>query len=906
MATMNQSISVSITTPCPSSNSELSLSSLAASALEDSDSEQQEQQNKLSPYDKHPYTLSKDADLGYASATGSTISLGTATKTVVQTTTTTTTSQSNMSLSPPISPLASNLQTSPSSPTPSASISHNAPTNLASSEVDMMASLDEVLMRKSAAPSSDYYSSAGGSDNGHDEDSTSRDTSTEQYQQSQEHLQPHLDKNHSRFSTAGSEADLIDRERDFRAQHEENTPTLEQMGLDKLDELELRMLLQNAYEVIQEKERDLGMAAMMGQGLVESHTTLQAKYQHILTQLRQQRLHRPRQLTPPRTIILSPPPQLPGGDAEDDNSGDENWVDFEPSRSSSHHLSSSFPNSPSTMSSFAHHVSFRRSSSHNGLMRSRSRQDIEKLATLEDLNQELQAKVDAVTKELKQGRRQAFKRHRKAEQELKTVKDELERTTVKVVDLEEQNGRLIEASRMIRMRRILLKNQLPAPGSIPGSTMAAMAVEMQGDEMTIQEMLAEDNRIFEELRDRLQSLERKNVSLAHQKIEADKKTQELAQDLADMQKDHEDLLTNLCGFSDLQTAYDEQTAHVKELENNIQELQNQISTMSSRLSQMNSPLMSPSEPSSPMQGFWRRDDADFKALKTILHGSSPQTVALKSPGLRGQRKPRRTLLAELESEWFRDVSFFGPPRVVEQQQPQTIHMNHAPKSPKALKNKRHDSESESFSDDNGGRVKGWRERIQDMDEDEACESSSCIRKRRHHKFKYGGMTSDTDGGVESHGMDGDDSDVEQFHLYQQRKRRQAGLGMMSDSDCLSDCSDPSGHHDLHRRSSTPGCCCHMYDDYSGYTSYDDEHAEEESIMGWAHFEDYDASALGYDKYRDGYYIGRRNRRSIMGMIQGVFLMFRLLWRWCRFICILSTALGIAIYRGPDALLTDGQ
>ncbi|KAF9028721.1 hypothetical protein BGZ52_008727 [Haplosporangium bisporale] len=895
MATVDP-ISVSITTPCLStSNSELSLSSLAASALEDSDLEHQEQQpNKLSPYDKHPYTLSKDTDLGYASATGSTISLGTATKTVVSHTTTTTTT----SPSPPISPLASTLQTSPSSPTPSASISHNAPAT--SSEVDMMASLDEVLMRKSA-PTSDYYST-GGSDSGHDE-ATSRDTSAEQHQQNHEQILQPQDKNHSRFSTTGSDADLIDRERDFRAQHEENTPTLEQMGLDKLDELELRMLLQNAYEVIQEKERDLGMAAMMGQGLVESHTTLQAKYQHILTQLRQQRLHRPRQLTPPRTIILSPPPELPGGDVDDDNSGDENWVDFEPSRSSSHHLSSSYPNSPTTVGPFAHHVSFRRSTSHNGLMRSRSRQDIEKLATLEDMNQELQAKVDAATKELKQGRRQAFKRHRKAEQELKAIKDELERTTVKVVDLEEQNGRLIEASRMIRMRRILLKNQLPAPGSIPGSTMAAIAVEMQGDEMTIQEMLAEDNRIFEELRDRLQSLERKNVSLAHQKTEADKKTQELAQDLADMQKDHEDLLTNLCGFSDLQTAYDEQTAHVKELENNIQELQNQISTMSSRLSQMNSPLMSPSEPSSPMQSFWRRDDADFKALKTILHGSSPQTVALKSPGLRGQKKPRRTLLAELESEWFRDVSFFGPPRVVEQ--PQTIHMN-PPKSPKALKNKRHDSESESFSDDTGGRVKGWRERIQDMDEDEACESSSCIRKRRNHKFKYNDMTSDTDGGVESHGMDGDDSDVEQFHLFQQRKRRLAGLTMIDDSDCLSDCSDPSGHHDLHRRSSTPGCCCHMYDDYSGYTSYDDEHDEEESMVGWAHFEDYDASALGYDKYRDGYYIGRRNRRSIMGMIQGVFLMFRLLWRWCRFICILSTALGMAIYRGPDALLTDGQ
>lgn len=40
-----------------------------------------------------------------------------------------------------------------------------------------------------------------------------------------------------------------------RAEREAATPTLEQMGLEKLDELDLRMLLQNAYEAIQEKDR---------------------------------------------------------------------------------------------------------------------------------------------------------------------------------------------------------------------------------------------------------------------------------------------------------------------------------------------------------------------------------------------------------------------------------------------------------------------------------------------------------------------------------------------------------------------------------------------------------------------------------------------------------------------------
>ncbi|KAG0307332.1 hypothetical protein BGZ98_000507 [Dissophora globulifera] len=842
-------ISISIATP---SASDVSLAALADA-----------------PFDLkiHSGTDTEDStDLGYDSSTGSVpgsddtiahkskaaltrtnlVTLSTSPSSI--TTTTTTTSTTAMSdtythaaasmASPPISPV-SNINAAAAA---SQLSSLDTPEQENEAADAMMASLDAALLRKTAtAPSatqdgatSDYYSSSagGGSDNGQDDD-------------------PDMTLH------AGTDGD-VDAEQ--MQGHDAMAPGEDDVDVDKLSTGDLRMLLQHALDVVQEKDRDLGMAAMMGQDLLKTNNTLQAKYQHLLTQVRHQRMHRPRQLTPPRKIILSPAPDADGSVAVDDDGADENWVDFEPS-----HASSSLhpPQSP-PVSSNHHHISFRRNSTHSGAMRSRSRHDMEKLASLEDLNTELQAKVDAITKELKQGRRQAFKRYRRAEQELKVVKDELERTSVKVVDLEEQNGRLIEASRMIRMRRITLKNQLPAPGSIPGSTMANMAVEMQGDEITIQEMLAEDNRIFEELRDRLQSLERKNVSLLQQKVDADKKASQYAQDLADTQKEHEDLLTNLCGFSDLQAAYDEQTAHVKELESSIQELQNTVSTMSSRLSQMNSPLMSPMEPSSPM---WRRDDADFKALKTILHGTTPQPMALRSPNLKGQRQPRRTLLAELESEWFRDVSFFGPPRVPEQP---PIHL-HAPKSPKALKDHRHDSGSDTFSDDAGGRVKGWRERIRDLDEESVCESSSCIRKRRN-QFKYAGS--------ETHG---EDSDVERYSL---RRRNKSGDDNDEDDEMLSD-----------------GCCCHLYDDYSGYSSYDDE---EESVVGWAHFEDYDASSFGYDKKRDGYYVGRRSRGGLFGMIQSTILLFRLLWRWCRFLAILSTALGMAIYRGPDALLTDGR
>ncbi|KAF9355501.1 hypothetical protein BGX26_006463 [Mortierella sp. AD094] len=870
---------ISISTLCASSpNSEASLATLAASPFEN-------------PSETHPTPLT------YKDSISSPPDMASMTNAETDTTA--------LMTSPPVSPISNTTASHLSSPQ---SILALPKPQIVQADTDMMASLDAVLARKAGSAqevTSDYSSSTGGgSDNGQDEDSdmTLNSETTQEHINAlstfdQQQQSPYLAAEHEYAQgnprdTPQSDADLEHAESDTAM-----PPTWEQMGLNNLNDIQLREILQNAFNMIQEKEQALDQAAMLGQNLIETNTNLQDKYQRALTQIRHQRMHHPRHLTPPRKILLSPAPELTGGDvvdAEDADGGDENWVDFEPSRSTS------MNNSHSTTSSFSshHHVSFRRNNNHSGIIRSRSRQDVEKMASLEELNSQLQTKVDTITKELKQGRRQAFKRSRKADKELKAVKDELERTTIKVVDLEEQNGRLTEASRMIRMRRIMLKNQLPAPGSIPGSTMATMALEMQGDEMTIQEMLAEDNRIFEELRDRLQSLERKNTALLHQKIEADKKTQLIAQDLADMQKSQDQLSSDLCGYIDLQHAYHEQTAHVKELENTVEELQNTISSMSSRLSQMNSPVMSPSIPSSPIQSLWRREEGgEFGALRTLLHGSAPKSMSLKSPRLKSsQHRPRKTLLSELENEIFRDLkdfNFFGPPRTAEQPQ-QPIHLGgiHAPKSPKALKDHRHDSESDTFSDA-GGKVHGWRERIQDMDSESVCESSSCIRKRRH-RFGYTG--SDTDGGIGDDHLHGDDSDVDRYQLQQRRRRHPSSC---EDDDDFSDCSDP--HHLDFRRPSTPGCCCHMYDEYSDYSSYEDE---EESVVGWAHFEDHDASSLGYDKRRDGYYLGRRSRRGIFGMIQSVFLLFRFFWRWCRFICILSTALGIAIYRGPDALLTD--
>jgi hypothetical protein len=270
-----------------------------------------------------------------------------------------------------------------------------------------------------------------------------------------------------------------------------------------------------------------------------------------------------------------------------------------------------------------------------------------------------------------------------------------------------------------------------------------------------------------------------------------------------------------------------------------------------------------------------------------------------------------TLLAELENEFYRNFSFFGPPREQppppqDQQEggiripglksPMHLPGLRSPKSPKVLKDHHHDSESDTFSDDAGGRVKGWRKNIRSMDEESVCESSNCVRKRRH-RFRYDASDEEIDRFDQPESHIDEDSDVERYQLLPRgRDPHTCDSTCGDETDGMSDCS--------HFRPSSPGCCCHMYYDEEVSDYYDED--ETESVGGWAHFIDAEASTYGYDFKRDGHYIGRRQRRGFFDLIHGVFMLFRFFGRWCRFVCILSTALGIALYRGPDALLTDGQ
>ena len=88
-----------------------------------------------------------------------------------------------------------------------------------------------------------------------------KDSHPEDQHSQQRHLDPNsnngqtLIHSHVRTRTVSDSDTEIDQERDFRSGREATTPTLEQMGLGGLDELGLRMLLHNAFEVIQEKDR---------------------------------------------------------------------------------------------------------------------------------------------------------------------------------------------------------------------------------------------------------------------------------------------------------------------------------------------------------------------------------------------------------------------------------------------------------------------------------------------------------------------------------------------------------------------------------------------------------------------------------------------------------------------------
>jgi len=194
-------------------------------------------------------------------------------------------------VSPPVSPLSNSNPANyndttrpPSFSLTKSSIPHHAQHNTGnadSTEAEMMASLDAVLLsrKQEATATSDYYSSGHG-----EEDSdhnplplpqhkvlASATTTTTSSQGPGEHhrpasplepqtpellLSPPPQQQQQQESYQHTHLEV---DHDYsRAERDATTPTLEQMGLGKMDELDLRMLLQNAYELIQEKDRGNG------------------------------------------------------------------------------------------------------------------------------------------------------------------------------------------------------------------------------------------------------------------------------------------------------------------------------------------------------------------------------------------------------------------------------------------------------------------------------------------------------------------------------------------------------------------------------------------------------------------------------------------------------------------------
>ncbi|KAG0225496.1 hypothetical protein BGW42_004267 [Actinomortierella wolfii] len=103
---------------------------------------------------------------------------------------------------------------------------------------------------------SDHGSPVSVSDHYTDTKSSPSDPTLDRNQAYDDHHHHHLQASLSNqvHYRSPSNSDLIDRLRAYR-ECEVTTPTLEQMGLDQLDEADLRLLLQSAYEVIQEKDR---------------------------------------------------------------------------------------------------------------------------------------------------------------------------------------------------------------------------------------------------------------------------------------------------------------------------------------------------------------------------------------------------------------------------------------------------------------------------------------------------------------------------------------------------------------------------------------------------------------------------------------------------------------------------
>ncbi|CAG8544297.1 13760_t:CDS:2, partial [Acaulospora morrowiae] len=378
------------------------------------------------------------------------------------------------------------------------------------------------------------------------------------------------------------------------------SPTLSvSMNMNK-SQAELTALLKEAYNAIKEKERDLTLAAEIGKSLLENNISLKSKCEAMATQLQQ--LQRDR--------IKNATFSLQAGAVNKPNvtqiAAPDSFMEFDESDNDSTYGRSSSVDVPPI-----------NDSSKRGGSRV-NYNDLENIKELEIKNMQLQAQLDDAIRECSENEKTTKAKIRKMESEISYYQEEYSSASQKIEDLEKENERLKQKQKSEFWNLKYNKN--------------------------------DNDAYLDTLHRKIADLEEQNETVERAKAEIERRLNRASKDLESLRESYNELADASKGYELLQVANREQELIINDLSETVEEQRAMIVSMRSGMySRTQSRSSSFSESNIMTNAIRRLSNPDGASLF-----GSANTGSQQSNG----NKFRKTLLSELENEWFRELTIF--------------------------------------------------------------------------------------------------------------------------------------------------------------------------------------------------------------------------------------------------------
>ncbi|GBB93618.1 hypothetical protein RclHR1_00220052 [Rhizophagus clarus] len=397
-----------------------------------------------------------------------------------------------------------------------------------------------------------------------------------------------------------------------------SSPTFSGTLNSNRSQAELTMLLKEAYNTIREREKDLTLAAEIGKSLLENNIALKSKYESAIVQLQ----HLQRARSKAATFTIHPErnaaPIAPPNTSLDNISEIISEYD-ESDTESLHGWSTSFD-----LPSPSGEVPIKRNSPRNstGL----SYKDLENMKELEVRNQDLQQQLEEAVREYNDCDKLNKSKIRKLEVDLQHYIDACTLATQKVEDLEKENERLIakQKSDFWNLKYTKKSN--------------------------------ENENFIETLLHKVQDLEEQNNHIEKAKSEIERKLQRTTAELDTFKKQYDDLSEMAKDYERLQLVVHDLEKYNAELNENLEEQRALVVNYRTGMwSQKTSRANSISEGGGIMSNALRRL-SDPDGMRAMFGAAPKQNNQDNSGGIGG--KIKKSLLSELENEWFRELTIF--------------------------------------------------------------------------------------------------------------------------------------------------------------------------------------------------------------------------------------------------------